>query len=303
MTLLTDAIQHLHLSPTPESLAEAQRLFHGRGRAYPGLHHLSIDWLPPVALITLFASDDIEEIKNLASYLFEHLEGCKSVQLQHRYLLEGPVDVLLGEEISIFSVIEEGLRYQISLGKARNLGLFLDMRYGRRWVREQATGKRVLNLFSYTCGFSVAAIAGDAASVMNMDMNSPALSVGRENHRLNGHDLSRVRFDKVNIFKSFGRLNKQGPFDLLVCDPPTLQKGSVDIERDYPKIMRRLDGFMAEKSQLMLCLNAPKLGEKFILNHMRELAPHYRHTETIKRPEVYREVEGKELNVLCFSRS
>lgn len=302
MTSLRDAIQHLQLPPTDESLAEAQRLFHGRGHAYPGLQHLTVDWFPPVALITLFAADEEDDIERLAIYLSENLVGCKSVQLQHRYLAAGPIDVVLGDEISVLTVNEEGLNYQISLGKARNLGLFLDMRNGRRWVREQAKGKRVLNLFAYTCGFSVAAIEGKASFVMNMDMSSPALSVGRENHRLNNHDLSSVRFDKLNIFKSFGRIKKQGPFDLLVCDPPTLQKGSVDIARDYPKIMRRLDEFMAEKSQLMLCLNAPELGEDFIREHMQELAPRYRYTETIKPPPVYREAEGKGLTVLCFSR-
>lgn len=303
MTLLTDAIQHLQLPQTDETLAEAQRLFHGRGHAYSGLHHLTIDWFPPVVLITLFAEEDKGQIMTLAEYLYTHLPNCKSVQLQHRYLASGPIDALIGETIGSLVVNEAGLNYQISLGKARNLGLFLDMRNGRRWVKEQSQDKRVLNLFSYTCGFSVAAIEGNASFVMNMDMSSPALSVGRENHRLNDHDLSSVRFDKLNIFKSFGRIKKQGPFDLLVCDPPTLQKGSVDIARDYPKIMRRLDEFMAEKSQLMLCLNAPELGETFILEHMRELAPHYRYTETIKAPEVYREAEGKGLTVLCFSRS
>ena len=50
------------------------------------------------------------------------------------------------------------------------------MRYGRRWVRQQAAGKRVLNLFAYTCGFSVAAIAGGAQQVVNLDMAKAALS-------------------------------------------------------------------------------------------------------------------------------
>lgn len=57
-----------------------------------------------------------------------------------------------------------------------------------------AAGLRVLNLFAYTCGFSVAAIAGGAARVVNLDMSRPALSRGRDNHRLNGHDLAQVSF-------------------------------------------------------------------------------------------------------------
>lgn len=302
MTSLAAAILHCQLPSTKKALGDAQRLFHGRGHAYPGLQHLTVDWFPPVALITLFASEDEDEIMPLAHYLFENLPGCKSVQLQHRYLSAGPIDVLLGDEIRALSVSENGLQYRISLGKARNLGLFLDMRNGREWVKQHAKGQRVLNLFSYTCGFSVAAIEGEASFVMNVDTSSPALTVGRENHRLNQHDLSLVRFDKLNIFKSFGRIKKQGPFEVLVCDPPTRQKGSVDIVHDYPKILRRLDEFMAKESQLMLCLNAPELGEAFLLDHMRELAPRYRHTETIKAPAVYKDAEGKGLTILCFVR-
>jgi 23S rRNA (cytosine1962-C5)-methyltransferase len=130
----------------------------------------------------------------------------------------------------------------------------------------------------------VAAIAGGAQSVLNVDMSSAALNVGRENHRLNQQELTKVRFEKLNIFNSFSRFKKRGPFDLLVCDPPTLQKGSVDIVRDYPKILRRLDQFMAPNAMLVLCLNAPELGREFLLQHMQELAPNYLLIELMLRP-------------------
>jgi 23S rRNA (cytosine1962-C5)-methyltransferase len=145
------------------------------------------------------------------------------------------------------------------------------MNNGRRWIEKHAQDKRILNLFAYTCGFSVAAIAGHAKSVLNIDMSSAALNVGRENHRLNQQSLAQVRFEKLDIFKSFSRFKKRGPFDLLICDPPTLQKGSVDIARDYPKILRRLDQFMATNATLMLCLNAPELKRDFLLNHMSSI--------------------------------
>ena len=174
------------------------------------------------------------------------------------------------------------------------------MKNGREWVQAHSNNKRVLNLFSYTCGFSVAAIAGNAASVLNVDMSSPALNVGRDNHRLNQQPCDTVKFEKLNIFKSFSRLKKRGPFDLLICDPPTFQKGSVDIKKDYPKILRRLDTFMAANSTLILCLNAPELGRGFLIEHMMELAPKYKFIEEIRPPEVYVEAEGKGLNVLCF---
>ncbi len=108
--------------------------------------------------------------------------------------------------------------------------------------------------------------------MLNIDMSSAALNVGRTNHRLNNQSLDKVRFQKLEIFKSFGRIKKYGPYDLLICDPPTLQKGSVDIARDYPKIIRRLDSFMDVDSQLMMCINAPYIeqqsSKEFLLRKM-----------------------------------
>lgn len=300
MSALLQVIQHLTLPKSQKDQQQAQRLFHGRGHGYEGLHHVTIDWLAPVALITLFAPEEPSAITKLANELMELLPDCESVQLQHRYIASGPVEVLLGKSMTDLAIREGDLQFHIRLGKARNTGLFLDMRNGRRWVQQHAKGKRVLNLFAYTCGFSVAAIAGGAASVVNVDMSSAALSTGRENHRLNKHKLDNVQFEKLNIFKSFGRLKKRGPFDLLICDPPTLQKGSVDIAKDYPKIMRRLDEFMAPGSSLMLCLNAPKLSRGFLLDYMAKLAPRFSFVEEIKPPGVYVDAEGKGLKVLCF---
>ena len=302
MSALPQLSKYLQLPLTPEDLLQAQRLFHGRGHAYQGLNHVTVDWLPPVALITLFAPENTEDIDHLADELLALIPSCKSVQLQHRYQLAGPVDVIRGEVIEQLVIQEQNLKFYIRLGQARNTGLFLDMKNGRQWVQAQSKDQRVLNLFSYTCGFSVAAIAGQAKSVLNVDMSSPALNVGRENHRLNKQSLDAVRFEKINIFKSFSRLKKRGPFDLLICDPPTLQKGSVDIIKDYPKIFRRLDEFMAPNGKLLLCLNAPELGRDFLIKNMAELAPNYQLEEEIKPPEVYVDVEDKGLTVMCFKR-
>jgi len=297
---LSSIVKYLQIPKTADDFLQAQRIFHGRGHGYAGLHHVTVDWLPPVLLITLFAEESRAEIKGLADKLQSLFPACKSVQLQHRYELSGPIELISGEDIQKLAIQESNLHFTISLGQARNTGLFLDMKNGRDWVQAHSENKRVLNLFSYTCGFSVAAIAGRAKTVLNVDMSSPALNVGRDNHRLNQQSCDPVSFEKLNIFKSFGRLKKRGPFDFLVCDPPTFQKGSVDIEKDYPKIIRRLNTFMAPGSTLMMCLNAPELGRAFLIEQMKELAPAYKLIEEIRPPEVYVEAEGKGLNILCF---
>ncbi len=301
---LPDVIEHIHL---PNKIDQAQRLFHGRGNAYQNLSHVCIDWLPPVILITLFKPEPTNEINKLAIDLQKIFVGCRSVQLQHRYQSHGPIEVIEGENIHQIDILEGDLKFHVNLNKNRNTGLFLDMKNGRKWVQNNCENKRVLNLFSYTCGFSVAAIAGGATSVYNIDMSSPALNNGRENHRLNNQKLECVRFEKLNIFNSFGRIKKRGKYDLLICDPPTFQKGSVDILKDYSKIIRRLNQFMSNNSTLMLCLNAPHTGNQngreFLIKTMEDNAPEYDFVEEIKPPEVYLDAEGRGLKVLIFKHN
>ncbi len=303
MPKLVDLLKHLQLPSTPHEFTQAQRLFHGRGHGFKNLHHITIDWLPPVILITLFAPESKANMNELADKLLVLIPSCESIQLQHRYELHGPINVIKGKDLSQLTINESGLKYLIQLGKSRNTGLFLDIKNGRDWVRHQAKNKRVLNLFAYTCGFSVASIAGGATSVLNVDMSSPALNIGRENHRLNEQILRQVKFEKLNIFKSFGRIKKRGPFDLLICDPPTFQKGSVNIVKDYPKILKRLNEFMAPKSTLLLCLNAPELGAEFLHENMQKHAPEYQFIKSISTPEVFKEAENKGLVVLVFSKA
>lgn len=263
---------------------------------------MTVDWLPPVILIGLYAPEPALQIHTLAAGLRERFPHCESIQLQHRYHSAGRFELIWGRPVNALTVVEDGLRFGIRLGQCRNTGLFLDMGNGRRWVRRHSLDMRVLNLFAYTCGFSVAAVAGGARTVVNVDMSSAALSNGRENHRLNRQPLDAVHFEKLDIFKSFGRLRRRGPFNLLICDPPTRQKGSVDIVRDYPRILRRLDEFMAPASRLLLCLNAPGLGAEFLTTLMQELAPAYRLEESIPPPAEFAEAQGKGLKTLHYCR-
>jgi len=83
-------------------------------------------------------------------------------------------------------VEENGLRFGIRPGAGLSVGLFLDMREARAWVRAHAAGKSVLNTFSYTCGFSVAARVGGASRALNVDASRRVLDWGEDNHRLNG---------------------------------------------------------------------------------------------------------------------
>ena len=88
---------------------------------------------------------------------------------------------------------------------------------------------------------------------------------------------------------------------MLVCDPPSFQKGSVDIKRDYAKIIRRIPQLMNPNGDVMLCLNSPDLSEEFLLQQVEEHCPECEYQLKIENPEVFREAqEGKGLKVLLF---
>lgn len=279
--------QHLlaALDPAPQ---ETRRLFHGRGRCWLGLEQITVDWLEGVLLVALFREPPEGQLAELEAMLRSLAERPQwtgqAILIQHRYLPESPGQWLQGEPCQQREVVEDGLKYLLDLGVRQNNGLFLDMRYGRRWVREQAAGKRVLNLFAYTCGFSVAAIAGGAQQVVNLDMAKAALSRGRENHRLNDHDSSRVAYLGHELFKSWGKVRKYGPYDLIIIDPPTFQKGSFVLTQDYAKILRRLPELLTPGGTVLACVNDPGIGPGFLIEGMAEHAPGLAFVERLDNP-------------------
>lgn len=294
-------IEHIKENIKSADLLQCQRVFHGRGHAFKHLEHVNVDWFSPVLLITLYQPVEQSWLSELIAPLREMFAECHSIQVQHRYQKYAPIDVLFGEEVTHTIVNEHGLKYHIHLGQSQNCGLFLDMANGRKWLLENAQEKNILNLFAYTCAFSIAAMAGGAKQVVNIDMAKAALSKGRENHKLNQQDISKVKFEGVDIFKSYGRLKKYGPYDVLVCDPPSFQKGSVDIERDYKKIIKRIPQLMNHGADILLCLNSPDLSEAFLLAEVERECPSCIFEKRIANPEVFTEsVEGKGLKVLHF---
>jgi 23S rRNA (cytosine1962-C5)-methyltransferase len=290
----SDALSTLHnhlLIALAAAPAETRRLFHGRGRCWPGLEQLTVDWLQGVVLVSLFKEPEATQLEALKHVLMDITQtqewkqsGAQTLLLQHRYLLQSTTEWLLGDAIEEMTITEGGLRYRVDLGRKQNTGLFLDMRYGRDWVRANAEGKRVLNLFAYTCGFSVAAIEGGAEHVVNLDMSSPALNRGRDNHRLNGHDMSKVTFLGHDLFKSWGKVISKGPYDLVIIDPPSFQKGSFLLTKDYQRVLRRLPELLSPEGTVLACMNDPAFGADFLIEGVEREAPSLRFVQRLENP-------------------
>lgn len=251
---------------------DATRLFHGRGHHYPGYEDITVDLFPPVLLVGCF-SDDEPGARALANLLVASMPTISGACVQLRDGRRTQFVNVAGVVPDELLVTEDGLRFLIRLNKNLNVGLFLDSALGRAWVREQAKDARVLNLFAYTCGFSVAAIAGGASRVVNVDMSRTVLQWGRDNHAANEHDLRLVRMLPHDVFRSWSKLRKSGPFDLIIIDPPTNQHGSFNAERQYGQLLRRLPGLAAPGARVLACLNSPFLHADFLPAQMAKWCP------------------------------
>ena len=117
--------------------------------------------------------------------------------------------------------VEDGLRYRVDAANGQKTGFFLDQRDNRARVRSLARGRDALDCFCYTGGFTVAALAGGARSVVAVDSSGDALSVARANVADNGLDSSRAEWRDADVFAELRKLRDAGSaFDLVVLDPP-----------------------------------------------------------------------------------
>ena len=295
MQALLDAI-----AGAPDLPADATRLFHGRGGRFPGCEHLALDAYPPVLLLTSFQPLADDALAAVGAALAARWPQAPWVY-QCRAAGAAETRLMAGEVPEPHVVTEAGTRYAVHLLRGQNHGLFLDMAEGRRWVREHAApGAKVLNLFAYTCAFSVVALQAGAAEVVNVDMASGALAIGRANHELNGVKAG-AKFLAHDIFSSWGKLTRGGPYDLVVCDPPSFQKGSFVATKDYARVVRRLPALLAPGGRALLCLNAPELGPEFLTSCVAEAAPELAFMGRVANPVGFDDVAPERaLKVLAF---
>lgn len=274
MTL--EDLRKLLVANAADKSREYTRLFHGRGHFYGDYSFLTVDSADQVLYAAFFAPDDEETaLVEMLREFYQSEQKWQALVVQRRYLKGAPSELLEGTIPEETYAYEDGLKYRLSFLGNQNIGFFPDMKLGRQFVREQAKGKNVLNLFSYTCPFSVAAIAGGAGHVVNVDMAKGALSTGRDNHRLNDLDVKKCLFMPYNILKSWSRIKKAGPYDMIIIDPPSFQRGSFAATSDYEKIIKRLDQLAAEECTVFSALNAPELDTSFIKRLFQENAPEF----------------------------
>ncbi len=288
MQPLLDAIARLELP------RDAQRVFHGRGGMYPGCEAWTLDWYAPVWVLTHFGEVAEEQVLAVGEALarrWEQLAPGQPLNWVFQCRTDGRPDTRLmgGTVPDPHIVTEDGAQYLVHVLKGQNHGLFLDMAEGRRWVRAHAAGQKVLNLFAYTCAFSVAALQGGAKEVVNLDMASGAIAIGQRNHHLNGLS-GGARFLAHDLFSSWGKVTRMGPYGLVIVDPPAYQKGSFVAGKDYARLLRRLPDLLIPGGHALLCLNAPELPLAFLQEQLALQAPGLVVQERLPNPAVFADV-------------
>ena len=289
---------------------DAQRLFHGRGGKFPGCEHLSLDIFPPAIVLTSFApmeDGDLQTIGDALAARWQQIHPGEPLTWVYQCRALGAAETRLvqGELPEPHTVTEDGAQYLVHVLRGQNHGLFLDMAEGRRWVRQYIARQpapercKVLNLFAYTCAFSVAALQAGAGHVVNIDMSKGALGTGQFNHRLN--QLAGGQFWPHDIFSSWGKITRTGPYQLVIMDQPSYQKGSFVATKDYARLIKRLPDLLLPGGYALLCLNAPELPLSFLKDQMAELAPELEFIEQVANPAIFADVSpDKALKVLAY---
>ncbi len=154
---------------------------------------------------------------------------------------------------------ESGLRFEFRTDTGLSPGLFLDQRQNRKWVRAHSRGARVLNLFCYTAGFSVAAASGGAEKVVSVDVSKPFLDWSRTNFVLNAlsTDQHEFRFIDSREYLAWAK-KKELKFDLIICDPPSFgrsKSGVFKIEKDFDQLIAMLTDVTAPGGTILFSLN------------------------------------------------
>ena len=314
MQALIDAIHTMAL-PT-----DARRIFHGRGGLFPGCEQWTLDAYPPVFVLTSFLPADEGTDAQLAAIgaaLAKRWEQVAPGQALHWVFqcrnealrTQGRTDtrVVSGSLPDPHVVTEQGARFRVHVASGQNHGLFLDMAAGRRWVRDYVAarsadryGLKVLNLFAYSCAFSVVALQAGARQVVNVDMSRGALAIGQQNHQLNGI-ATGASFLPHDVFSTWGKITRSGPYGLVIVDPPSYQKGSFVATKDYARLMRRLPDLVAPGGHALLCLNAPELGMAFLQDQMDEFAPELAFVERLANPPAFADADSERgLKVLVY---
>ncbi|EED2629758.1 class I SAM-dependent rRNA methyltransferase [Listeria monocytogenes] len=263
-SLITAAIEKRQFLFTDDSTT-AFRIFNGEG---DGLGGFTVDYYDGYLVIQWY-SLGIYAFQKMIIDIFLSFPEIKGIYEKRRFQEDTKKDDFVAGQKATFPLIikENGINYATYLDDGWMTGIFLDQRDVRRRISEDyAVSKNVLNTFSYTGAFSVAALFGGASKTTSVDVAGRSLSKTKEQLEVNGLDPSEQAIIVEDVFHYFKyATRKQLTFDLVVVDPPSFartKKVTFRAAKDYPAMLREIIDITAPNGTIIASTNYAGFGMK-----------------------------------------
>jgi len=255
----------------------AFRLFAG---FYEGCPDLVADLYARTLVLNSYSDDEQSSKQTLneaQQILLEKLPWLDCVVQKQRFTSDAALkrgQITFGERCDD-AIVETGIRYAIDLRMNQDASFYLDTRNLRAWLLDNARGLEVLNTFAYTGSLGVAALAGGAARVVQVDRNARFLELARRSAMLNRLDLGKMKLRAADFFSETARYKKEGlTFDVGIIDPPffsVTEKGTVDMVSESLRLINKLRPLIRDGGRLIAINNALFLPGKTYIEGVETL--------------------------------
>ncbi len=245
-----------------EKHQSAFRLFNG---FLEGCPDIAIDLYAQTIIIHNYAdspAEGEETVKDASEFLLKEFSWIKAILLKTR---KGKTPrekngvLLYGQKVDD-RIREYGTWYALDLTMNRDTSLYLDTRNLRKWAIDNLASKRVLNTFAYTDSLGVAAQAGGAKQVVQMDLSRKFLNVGKTSYTLNGFPIDKKNFQTGDFWTHINRLKRAKElFDCVFLDPPFFadtRKGRIDLSQNSARLINKVRPLINNNGYLVAINNA-----------------------------------------------
>lgn len=279
----------------------AFRVFNSEG---DGIGGLIIDYYDGY-YVTSWYSEGIYQFKEYVIEALKSAPNFKGLYQKKRFNVKGQYieedDFVTGNKGEFPLIVREnGIRFAVYLNDGAMVGVFLDQRDVRKTIRDKyAKGKTVLNMFSYTGAFSVAAALGGAAKTTSVDLANRSLAKTIEQFSVNGIDHEAQDIIVEDVFKYFKyAVKKNMTFDLVVLDPPSFAKSkkhTFSAAKDYKDLLKEAIALTKPNGVIVASTNASNFDMKkfhsFIEKAFNEKGERYKMMEQFSLPADFKTIK------------
>ena len=281
-----------------DPITTAFRVFNGEG---DGIGGLTIDYFDGFFMVSWYSAG-IYSLKHHVYGVLEKIVDYKGIYEKKRFDTKGQYieqdDFVRGEQGDFPIIVKEnGMNFAIDLNDGAMTGIFLDQRDVRQSIRENySDGKNVLNTFSYTGAFSVAALHGGAQKTTNVDLASRSEAKTIEQLSVNGFDYEQQEIRVMDVFDYFRYAKRHElKFDLVILDPPSFarsKKYTFSTARDYPALLMDAIAITEKNGIIVASTNNASFGMKrfktFIEKAFTDAGSKYKILEESSLPRDFR---------------